>query len=167
MFPSASQVELLVRKVREQPSAVTLEDLHVLGGAILLTLRDDDLGLAAEYSKLADGNDVQQDVVESLTYLPVDPVNPTIGPLLSTFERDPQFYEAMHALLAQSIPKLEGKIKCESLGLMQIEILNRLAASDPIWHCDMTIRDRLIERGLPDTRHRLRRMLAAIDSTER
>jgi len=162
MFPTASQVKSIVHKAYEQPSKITFDDLFVLGGAIVLTLRDDDLGLSAEYTKLADGNNLQQDVAQFLTNLPVTPNNPTIEPLLSTFNRDHQFYEAMHALIAQTFPKVHRKIKFESLGPMQVEVLNRLAASDPIWQYDMTIRGRLLARGLPDSRDKLCRILAAI-----
>jgi hypothetical protein len=167
MFPSALEVTKLIQKAREQPQNVTCNDLHILCGAILLTLRNDDLGLSAEYSKLAHGNDLQQDVVKALIPLPIHPTNPTIGPLLTTFKRDPQFYEAMHALLAQTMPVVDGKINFQSLDSMQLEVLNQLAASDAIWEYDMTIRERLIARGLPETRHKLCRMLAAIDSSER
>jgi len=147
---------------RERPTEVTVDDLHVLGGAILLMLRDDDLGLSTQYSELTDGNDLQQDVVECLANLPVNPTNPTIDPLLVTFERDQQLYEAMHALIAQTIPEATDTTRQSALGPMQIEVLNRLASADAIWEYDMTLGDRLTARGLPASRHKLRRMLAAI-----
>ena len=162
MIPSAPQVRSLVCAACERPKELTSDDLHGLAGAILLTLREDDSGLSAQYSELTGGNDVQQDVVECLANLPVNPTNPTIEPLLFTFERDQQFYEAMHALIALTIPEVTGTISRRALGPMQIEVLTRLVTSDAIWEHDTTLRDRLTARGLPVSRHKLRLMLATI-----
>src|SRR5262249_49983250 len=111
----------------------------------------------------SNGRDLQQDVAESLQHIPVNPTNPTVDPLFITFERDPQFYEAMHALIAMTFPlSSSGPISPNSLGAQQREVLTRLAAAEIIWRCDMSLGDRLRERGLPETRHELNRMIAML-----
>ena len=135
----------------------------VLGGALLLCLRDDDNGISGDYAEMADGADLQQDVTEALTNLPVSPTNPTIDPLLATFRRDDQFYEAIHALLAMTIPfaTMNGADRA-TLGPTQIYVLTQLAAATTIWDRDMTLQGRLAERGLPTTKNKLNIMLAAL-----
>ncbi|TWT89602.1 hypothetical protein Pla52n_67300 [Stieleria varia] len=135
----------------------------MLGGALLLCLRDDHNGISVDYAEMADGADLQQDVTEALTNLPVSPTNPTIDPLLATFTRDDQFYEAMHALLAMTIPlaTTNGADRA-ALGPTQIYVLTQLAAATTIWDCDMTLHDLLAERGLPTTKNKLNFMLAAL-----
>ena len=163
MLPTAADVEPLIRHVLHDPKAVAEDGLMVLGGELLLCLRDDDNGISADYAALADGADLQQDVTEALANLPVSPSNPTIDPLLATFKRDDQFYEAMHALLAMTIPiATTNRVNPATLGPMQIYVLTQLAAATTIWGCDMTLQDRLAKRGLPTTKNKLNLMLAAL-----
>lgn len=163
MLPTAADVEVRIRQVLHDPDAVTDDDLMVLGGALLLCLRDDDNGISADYAALADGADLKQDVTEALANLPVLPNNPTIDPLLATYKRDDQFYEAMHTLLAMTIPcATMNRVDRATLGPMQVYVLTQLAVSTTIWERDMTLQDRLAERGLPTTKNKLNLMLAAL-----
>ena len=163
MFPTAADVKFRIRKSLSNPDAVSHDDLTILGGALLLCLRDDDNRISDDYAELSGGSDLQQDVTESLINLPVFPSNPTIEPLLVIFERNDQFYEAMHALIAMTIPRANNaRIDPSTLCPMAIEVLRRLAATETMWDCDMTLRDRLAERGLPPTRHKLNKMLATM-----
>ena len=160
MPKAASEIESRLRALRERPEAVTDEDLRALAEALRLCSREEGNALASDYAELADGADLQQDLVEALADLPVLPTNPTIAPLLEIFEQDAQFYEARHALLAMTVPRVSSaRQDPPELGTVQIEVLKLLAASEAIWRSDMTLPDLLAERGLPRTRDALRRML--------
>ncbi len=100
-------IEPRIRKANSNPELITEDDLSILGGALLLCLRENDNGVSREYASIAEGRDLQQDVAESLANLPVQDRNPTLEPLLITFARDPQFYEAMHAALAMTFAKVK------------------------------------------------------------
>jgi hypothetical protein len=163
MLPTVQDIEPRIRKANANPDMVTEDDLSILCGALLLCLRDDDNGISQEYAHIAEGRDLQQDIAESLAKLPVQNRNPTLEPLLITFERDPQFYEAIHAAIAMTFPKMHGKrINRNTVTPIQMEVLIRLATADAIWRCDLSLRDRLLERGLPETRHELTRMVAIL-----
>ncbi|TWT96454.1 hypothetical protein [Neorhodopirellula pilleata] len=163
MLPTVQDIEPRIRKASDHPDLITEDDLWILSGALLLCLREDDNGVSREYARLAEGRDLQQDVAESLANLTIRNRNPTLEPLLVTFERDQQFYEAMHAALAMTFPRTNGEpIKRNTVTQMQMEVLKRLAAAETIWTSDMTLRDRLIEHGLPSTRHELNRMVVPL-----
>jgi hypothetical protein len=163
MLPTVQDVEPRIRKATEHPDLVSEKDLWILGGALLLCLRADDNGISREYASLSNGRDLQQDVAESLANLPIKTHNPTLEPLLIAFERDEQFYETMHAALAMTFPKTNGApTKRNTITPMQLAVLERLACADAIWRCDTTLRDRLLERGLPETKHLLNRMVALL-----
>jgi hypothetical protein len=163
MLPTVQDIEPRIRKANASPDMVTEDDLSILAGALLLCLREDDNGVSREYARIARGNDLQQDVAESLANLPIQNRNPTLEPLLITFERDPQFYEAMHAAIAMTFPKMDGgTINRNTVTKIQLEVLMRLAAADEIWRCDLSLRDYLREHGLPETQHELNRMVAIL-----
>lgn len=163
MLPTVQDIEPRVQKAFASPDLVTEEDLSILAGALLLCLREDDNGVSREYARIAEGRDLQQDVAESLANLPIQNRNPTLEPLLVTFERNPQFYEAMHAAIAMTFPKMHGnRINRNMMNKFQFEVLARLAGADEIWRCDLSLRDLLRERGLPETRHELNRMVAIL-----
>lgn len=164
MLPTVQDIEPRIRKANEHPESISEDDLWILAGALLLCLRKDDNGISCEYAGHTDGRDLQQDVAESLAnLLPVQNRNPTLEPLLITFERDEQFYEAMHAALAMTFPKTNRKpIKRNAITSTQLQVLTRLASAELIWRCDMSLRDRLLERGLPTTSHELNRMVVLL-----
>ena len=163
MLPTVQDIEPRIRKATNHPDLVSEDDLWILGGALLLCLREDDNGISHEYARLTEGRDLQQDVAESLASLPIQNRNPTLEPLLTTFERDQEFYEAMHAALAMTFPKTNGiPIRRNTITPIQLEVLMRLAAAETIWRCDMTLRERLLDRGLPETQHELNRMVVLL-----
>ncbi len=162
MLPTVQDIEPRIRKANVRPDLITEDDLWILSGALLLCLRTDDNGISREYARVADGRDLRQDVAECLANLPIQNRNPTLEPLLITFERDQQFYEAMHASLAMTFPKTGESIKRNAVTQVQREVLKRLAAADTIWTSDMTLQDRLSERGLPSTRHELNRLVVLL-----
>lgn len=163
MLPTVHDIEPRIRKAIANPGLITEDDLWILGGALLLCLRENDKGISGEYARLSEGRDLQQDIAESLASLPIQNRNPTLEPLLATFERDPQFYEAMHAAIAMTFPKTGGvPVKRSMVTPIQMQVLTRLAAADAIWKYDKALPDRLREYGLPATMHELNRMVVLL-----
>ncbi len=123
-----SSFEPRIRKANSNPDLITEDDLSILGGALLLCLRENDNGVSREYASIAEGRDLQQDVAESLANLPVQDRNPTLEPLLITFARDPQFYEAMQCSTCYDIRQSKFRtINRNTVTPIQLQVLMRLA----------------------------------------
>jgi len=160
--PSAERLLAIVRKADIAPDALATQDLDDLAVAYRVITRDDESPLAGEYSELTDGEDLQQAIAMAASVVSPHPSHWLVDLMLSTIEHDQSFYEAVHAVLNLTIPKSEASVKAGKLSAGQIHVLSRIAATVKIWDYDMSLMDRLAERGLPTSRHRLHLMLTTI-----
>jgi hypothetical protein len=168
-LPSISEITSAIRSANEHPHTLNDDELQRLASTLRASYDDRfqdafDVLNKNYASATDDGNDLQQDIVVAFSRLQNGACDWIVTDLIRYFERDPQFYELAHALLALSFPATTIVDDLFARGNMQREVLSAIIRNTAIWRSDMTLADHLAERGLPISRGNVANLIASTEN---
>ena len=112
--------------------------------------------LSSEYSEATqDGEDywdLGQHIALAMACLPAGSAEFAVPDLVTLWQRDRQFYEAVLAAIALAFPE-GGRPTAATLNETQRTVLKALVGDAPVWDCCMATVPVLEARGLPSSRH--------------
>ncbi len=162
-LPTVDELTAALGHVRDDPQKVTPRECQLLINVVRASY-DDDLedsfeDLADQYSdSTEDADDLQQDAVLAIAQLPDGRALELVPDLIQFLDEDSQFYELAHALVAIAFQPTSSS--SSAVDDVQRKVLAAIIANDDIWTLDGTFAERLKQRGLPQTRDEVERLLS-------
>jgi hypothetical protein len=146
------------------PTELTESATRELLGTLLRVSRVSDRApLTSEYAEATDDGedcwDLGQHIALALARLPAGSAKFAVPELVTLWQRDRQFYEAVLAAVALAFPE-GGRPAASALSDSQRAVLRALVGDDAVWTFCWDTAPMLVARGLPDSRRGMQAFLA-------